>query len=920
MDVFFDIFDQAERPTLQLCNPDSTPSFALGTAKNIQVKLKFNALSELTFDIPAQTTSGDITTVVSYYDDIKTKKLVFIQDIGYFVIMSVDEDIKGMVNVKTVTCNSVEAELIFKKVTVLSGTFQFWNPITPSGTLLDTISNLIPTWNIGYIDPALFPVYRTFTVTDKTVYDFLMNDVATAYQCVFKFDITNRIISAYSTVNATISTSIYLSFDNLLKAGKFSELTDELVTTLLVYGAGDLSIAAVNPLGSNTIYNFDYFKNTDWMTQDLIDKINLWEAAIATQQPTYANTLTLLGDAYDELLVLQGELADINVQIKSLNAIKKDRIQQGIGYHDINVQLAALRNQRNSKQGEIDSQNALIATYQSTLVSINNLLAFGNYFNPTEQNILSNYIIQSTYQNSNFVVTDTMTNSEIQDQSQQLYNQAQQVLAKVAQPRYEVSIDSTNFIFLKQFKPFTDQLELGCTATVEKGDGVIFTLVVLEIDFQYDDPTKFTLVLSNRVRLDKNGGFIYSDLFNQSVSAGTSVNFNTPLWSNWNDNYKDTVTEFIDSALNTAKNNLISSDNQEITIDENGLVGRNYDPNTQTYSGDQVWLVNNMLAFSKDGFDTASLALGRITIGTTSTFGLVADVLVGRILAGNELTITNANNTFTVDGTGATLVNASFTLVGNSGNNQIILNPTVGIKVQALVNSQFVDKFYVDAAGNVTFAGVLVAASGSFSGAVTATSGSIGSLSIGTIPTIGGTGLYVTSNPSAYYIKSNGDLVWGALSIKGAVASFSGTINATAINGQINGGTQIIDGTVTSAKISSLSADKISAGTISGVTISGATINWPGVSMYGGGAGISILNVTKTINLTAGLANIAISNNTGGYINIGASNVYFTETNGTVKLPTYIKTSDGSTAINRFVNLSTANTLTFTSGLLTAAT
>lgn len=686
MIINFNKFSQAEKPIIILCNPNKEELYSLGSAYNINLKLKFNALSELTFDIPEKTNDG---TIIESYSFVEAKRIIYIKDIGYFLIISTDESLSGMTNTKTITCQSLESELVYKKLTQFGGTYQFWNPISPQNSLLGQLQLLIPTWSIGYVDGDLLPLYRTFSITDKTIYDFLMNDIATAYQCVFTFDTINKLINAYSTNNATTNTDIFLSFDNLLKSGKLSQLTDEIVTALYVYGDSTLDIHNVNPLGTNTIYNFDYYKNINWMSQGLIDAITTWENLVSSNQPTFSNLLTQLLDANDLLITLQGDLVGLNGQMDSLIGIQKVRIQQGLSYADINSQIAALQLLINAKTSSITAQENLINNINTNLTDINNLVAFSNSFSPSQLLELDTFIIQNTYQNKNFIVTDTMTDVDIQNEAQSLYDQAVQVLQKVAQPRYEITIDSSNFLFLESFKPFIDKLELGCIVTVDKGDGTLFEIVMLEIDFQYDDFTKFTMTMSNRVRLDKKG-FIYSDLFNQAVSAGTTASFNSNQWSDWTNSYKNDVTDFITSALDASVNEIQSSPNQEITINQNGLRGQALIPNTNTYSPNKVWLTNNTLAFTKDNWQTASLALGQITVNNTTTFGIIADTIVGRLLAGNTLTIQNQNNTFTLDGTGATLTNATLSVIGNNNNNNILLDPTNGFKIQAKIGGNFV--------------------------------------------------------------------------------------------------------------------------------------------------------------------------------------------------------------------------------------
>ena len=278
MDSYFDKFDQAELPTLTLCNPNkeeicSLGGAYLGGAYNIKATMRFNALSELSFSFPSSIDAG--VTPIPQYDYIKNKRLVKVENYGYFIIDTCEEDEDGKVPIKLVTAKSLEEELVFKNTGAYGGTVKLWDDVSPSGTLLYEMLLFAPNWSVGSVDASLQTLYRTFNQTSSTtIYNFLMTTVETAFNCIFTFDTDTRKIYAYATANATTNTDIYLSFDNLIKSTKLTEMSDELVTSMSVYGGGNLDIHAVNPLGTDTIYNFDYYKTTDWMSQDLITAIN----------------------------------------------------------------------------------------------------------------------------------------------------------------------------------------------------------------------------------------------------------------------------------------------------------------------------------------------------------------------------------------------------------------------------------------------------------------------------------------------------------------------------------------------------------------------------------------------------------------------------------------------------------------------
>ena len=188
------------------------------------------------------------------------------------------------------------------------------------------------------------------------------------------------------------------------------------------------------------------------------------------------------------------------------------------------------------------------------------------------------------------------------------------------------------------------------------------------IDYNYDSPTDFKLIFSNRLRLD-DSAFQFSDLFGHTTNSATSTNFNSLIWSNWN-THKNSVLDFTTSALNTARNAVVSGNNQEIIIDNTGMRGRQK-TSSGNYSDKQFWMINNILAFTDDNWATAKLALGEILDSGSNPgsgkYGLIADPVYGRLLAGQNLLIENEDLTFQVSGSGAFIKNGILELSKNDG-------------------------------------------------------------------------------------------------------------------------------------------------------------------------------------------------------------------------------------------------------------
>lgn len=840
----FDYFNQFEIPNISLANPDLTPLYNLGNIYDRSLKLRFNNLSEFSF-IADKYQNG---TLNPYYDYLDYRRIVSIDGLGHFMIVSKSEHNDGISQYKEIGCQSIETELNFKKLSLFKGTYKFWDLLDPEPTLMGYISQYLPGWTIGDIDDELNSLYRTFDISDTTIYSFLMNDVSQAYQCIFTFDYLTRTINAHTVTLATTATDIYLSYDNLIENIKIEEITEELVTALNVFGGGNLDIRTVNPLGTNTIYNFDYYKNPNWMSGSLITALTNWENAVSVQQPTYADLLTFLKNLNVQIIDKEAEISLLHTApypdgLDALLSVQAVRIQQGLPIDSVNALILAKQSQISIKEGELVVLEDQKSEVNDALEDVNVALSWDSNFTPELQEELSRYIIGSTYTNPNLVKNDLSTNVEIQETSQTLYDQAVTILAKISEPRYTFSIEAANFVFLKEFQAFINQIELGCVVTIEFDDGNHVYPALLGMDFSYDEPEQFKLIFSNRLRLD-DAAFQFSDLFNQSVDSGVSTDFNSELWSSWVNYSKSDVTEFINSALDASKNAVINASNQSIIIDSSGLRARympggdSYDVNgnlltatESAYSPEQLWMINNSIVFTDDNWNSAKMAIGKIQTPTSgSVYGIAADVIAGRLIAGNDLIISNDKSSFIVSGSLATLTDAVLTI--QNANTKITLDPTDGIAISKITNGGLDRKFYTDTNGNVIFAGHLAAASGCFVGEITAGSGKIGSW------TIDDRGL---KDDGGNYIYGDGEIRLGAMRISGEDAWFDGNIYAKNLNGLIN-----------QYQIGSINADTIIAGIIRGINIFGSKIYWGHTEMLETPTGVATIRTDDALEINVG--------------------------------------------------------------------
>jgi len=323
-------------PSIALCTPNLKKVHAIDLVMfDADINLKYNALSEFSFSIP-ESMDGNKTILFSY-ELIKTKKYLHIENIGYFIIQEVSENDEGHVKIKEVKCESLEAELKNKKITgfervsvpivnsLINVKYEYtplyeggnpdsfttyYEPVYyPNGNqvilsseqgegLIDTvIEEYIPNWSVDMSKPIpesliktgginndllIATIVRGFKISDTNVYTFLTSDLEKAFGCAVIFNKEERSFY-FEDMESVQKTNIFLSYDNLLKSSEIKEYSDEIATSLSCYGAKGMSINYANPLGNTKLYNFDYFKTEEWMSQNLIEKISEWKEAIGKE-------------------------------------------------------------------------------------------------------------------------------------------------------------------------------------------------------------------------------------------------------------------------------------------------------------------------------------------------------------------------------------------------------------------------------------------------------------------------------------------------------------------------------------------------------------------------------------------------------------------------------------------------------------
>lgn len=382
-----------------------------------------------------------------------------------------------------------------------------------------------------------------------------------------------------------------------------------------------------------------------------------------------------------------------------------------------------------------------------------------------DEEVGGEHYVEGTYFTANcgessFFFTRNCSEYEKRSIEWDLLEYGQQELTDLCWPSYSFSVDVGNFLVLDDFVAFKNQFALGDKVYINLGDKIL-TPIAIGVEVNFEKLSDFKLLFGDKYSL-KDSAFKLVDLLEESIKMGKSTASSKVSYSSFIDSGASTyVKDFMDSALDAAKNAVLAGANQEIKIEESGIRLRSYDNDSGTYGDEQIWMINNTIAFTDDNWSSAKMAIGKIfdnnlaryektkdtsrdtsktyyvdTGGTEwnpngatawsrdfyekvhegSAYGIAAPYLVGTVIAGSNLIIVSAKQdsgkaVFRVDADGAKLYNSRFDLAkdlsegGTNDTGLISLNPGIGFVGGK--NTTTAPLFSYDKQGNVN--GVVLA-------------------------------------------------------------------------------------------------------------------------------------------------------------------------------------------------------------------
>jgi hypothetical protein len=266
----------------------------------------------------------------------------------------------------------------------------------------------------------------------------------------------------------------------------------------------------------------------------------------------------------------------------------------------------------------------------------------------SELSVFNNFSPELLAERDLFVITKEFVDEMIAN-PEELKNRAIEKFEELKNPIVTIEIDIVNFLEVLEEHYNWNKLELGTLVSVlyDKFE-VMIQAKIIQMDFDFDNKT-ITLMISN-IKDIKTNQEKFIDALYGAISTSTTVTLEKNNWSKAIEVKEDFET-FVNNAFDATKQKIIAGTNETIEISRRGLlIKSDTDPNSFLVANSSV------LAITNDGGKTYKNAI--------TTDGIIAQRLIGEIIAGENLIIENENGSFRVDGEGVTISNQALRVIG----------------------------------------------------------------------------------------------------------------------------------------------------------------------------------------------------------------------------------------------------------------
>lgn len=329
-------------------------------------------------------------------------------------------------------------------------------------------------------------------------------------------------------------------------------------------------------------------------------------------------------------------------------------------YYPVTIYIKSINNaikKRNSAINEYEEKYNELAKANS---KISNDLSISNHFTQEQMLRLRAFLREDEIHFDDIVETEITSASESFTLKKSAIASGKIELSKISQPQLSFSMSMANIYALPEFEPIIDQFQLGNVIKIFLRSSYIKQSRLMQVDLNFDDLSDFNCEFGDLTHLRSQSN-IHADLLSQAISAGKSVANSANLWTSGADKATETDLKIQKGLLDAVEAIKSTEGVQNAYIDKYGFHLEEIDPDTGEVGDKRIWMVNNQIVFTDDGFKTSQAALGEFKFDNTTYYGLIAQAVIAGYIEGSTIkggTINIGDGAFKVDEDGTVTMSA----------------------------------------------------------------------------------------------------------------------------------------------------------------------------------------------------------------------------------------------------------------------
>lgn len=416
-------------------------------------------------------------------------------------------------------------------------------------------------------------------------------------------------------------------------------------------------------------------KSTD--VTDIVELFKLDEDNFKSELKRYC--LTSLKSFYDccqgclDILIQQG-VSDKGEWIGKENDLYTDIY---IPYYNKSLFIQDEINVRSSEiavvDGVYDKENSLVTEGIKTVIdkermSIQNALNLKNFMGESFWCEMMLFRREDVYSNTNYI-SDGLTTAELFKNALEFISTAQEEIYKSANLQHSISANLKNLLLMKEFSPIIDYFEVGNWIRI-RVDGRIYRLRLLDYSIDFDSPEDIDVNFSDVMNIS-TGMTDLASIQEQAKNMATSYS-SVARQANKGDEGNRQISRWVEKGIALTQTKIVDdADNQNVTFDSHGLLGREYVPATDSYDAKQIKLINKGLYMTDDDWLTSRACIGNFMYydpesgEVKESYGVIANTLIGNLILSEKVGVYNQSGSVKIGENGISIITK--TLNGDAG-------------------------------------------------------------------------------------------------------------------------------------------------------------------------------------------------------------------------------------------------------------